>query len=89
MTTESYGRPLTQNTMLQRLEVFNVGPGLRPRPHIQILEGISTASLVLSSLLAYSSPAADIPKGIQKIGVAPIGIGLSHLIVYATGRKHG
>ena len=88
MTTESYGRPLTQNTMLQRLEV-NVRPGLRPRPHIQILEGISTASLVLSSLLAYSSPAADMPKGIQKIRVAPIGIGLSHLIVYATGRKHG
>lgn len=47
------------------------------------------ASLVLSSLLAYSSPAAaEIPQGIQWIGVGPIGIGLSHLIVYATGRKH-
>ena len=43
---------------------------------------------VLSALLAHPSPmTAEIPEGIQWIGIAPVGIGLSHLIVYALGRK--
>jgi hypothetical protein len=33
------------------------------------------------------SAARDIPPGIQWIGVAPIGIGLSHLIVYWVERR--
>ena len=49
--------------------------------------GIGTFA-VLSAVLAHPSPAtADVPQGLQWIGVAPIGIGLSHLIVYAVGRK--
>lgn len=47
------------------------------------------AYVVLSALLAHPSPmTAEIPEGIQWIGIAPVGIGLSHLIVYALGRKN-
>lgn len=46
------------------------------------------AFVVLSALLAHSSPqTAEIPEGLQWIGIGPIGIGLSHLIVYAVGKK--
>jgi hypothetical protein len=46
------------------------------------------ALVVLSAIVAHPSPqTADVPVGIQWIGIAPIGIGLSHLIVYAVGRK--
>jgi len=46
------------------------------------------AIVVLSALLAHPSPAtAEIPHGIQFIGFAPIGIGLSHLIVYFVGKS--
>jgi hypothetical protein len=49
--------------------------------------GISTF-VVLSAVLAGSSPAAaDVPRGIQWIGLAPATIGLSHLVVYAVGRR--
>jgi hypothetical protein len=49
--------------------------------------GIS-AYVVLSAILAANSPAsADIPRGLQWIGLAPVTIGLSHLIVYAVGRS--
>jgi hypothetical protein len=45
------------------------------------------AFVVLSALLASGSPAsAEIPRGLQWIGVAPVGIGLSHLVVYRVGR---
>jgi uncharacterized protein DUF6249 len=61
---------------------------------ILLLAGLIWLSLgigafaVLSAVLAHPSPAtADVPQGLQWIGVAPIGIGLSHLIVYAVGRK--
>jgi hypothetical protein len=49
--------------------------------------GIS-AYVVLSAIFAASSPAAaDVPRGLQWIGLAPATIGLSHLIVYAVGRS--
>ncbi len=55
---------------------------------VWISVGIATTA-VLSSLL--SSPPTrvtdDIPKGLEFIGIAPIGIGISHLIVYFAGRK--
>jgi len=49
--------------------------------------GISTF-VVLSAIFAVNSPsAADLPRGLQWIGLAPATIGLSHLIVYAVGRS--
>ena len=48
------------------------------------------AFVVLNAMLAHPSEAIkDIPQGIQWIGVAPVGIGLSHLIVYLVGRRKG
>jgi len=42
----------------------------------------------LSALLAYASPGTEeIPHGIQWAGLAPIGIGLSHIVVYLIGRS--
>jgi len=38
-------------------------------------------------MMASSRFTDDIPRGIQYIGIAPIGIGLSHLIVYLVGRN--
>ena len=49
--------------------------------------GISSF-VVLSAIFAANSPAAaDVPRGLQWIGLAPATIGLSHLIVYAVGRS--
>lgn len=46
------------------------------------------AVVVLNALLAHGSPAAaEIPHGVQWVGLAPIGIGLSHLVVYLVGRR--
>lgn len=46
------------------------------------------ASAVLRAIVTHPSEASrDVPPGIEWIGVAPVGIGLSHLIVYAVGRK--
>lgn len=48
------------------------------------------AILTLTALIAEGSPAAaEIPDGIQWVGLAPVGIGLSHLIVYLVGRNQG
>lgn len=48
----------------------------------------AAAFVTLSALLAYPSEvSAQIPRGIQWIGLAPGCIGLSHLIVYAIGKK--
>lgn len=58
---------------------------------IFLLAGLTWISLgvgafvTLEALLAHHTP--DIPQGVQFIGVAPVGIGLSHLIVYLVGRK--
>jgi hypothetical protein len=43
--------------------------------------------VVLSALIAASTPDGDIPRGAQWIGLAPTLIGLSHLIVYVAGKK--
>jgi hypothetical protein len=41
---------------------------------------------VLTGLLAHSAGnQGDLPQGMQWIGVGPVAIGLSHLIVYAVG----
>ena len=49
--------------------------------------GISTF-VVLSAIFAANSPsAADVPRGLQWVGLAPAMIGLSHLMVYAFGRS--
>jgi hypothetical protein len=49
--------------------------------------GISTF-VVLSAILSANSPsAAEIPRGLEWVGLAPATIGLSHLIVYAVGRS--
>jgi hypothetical protein len=60
---------------------------------ILLLAGLTWISLgvgafvVLSAVLAHGSPAAaEIPGGMQWIGLAPVGIGLSHLIVYFVGK---
>ena len=48
------------------------------------------AILTLTALIAEGSPAAaEIPDGMQWIGLAPVGIGFSHLIVYLVGRNQG
>jgi len=58
---------------------------------IILLAGLTWISLgvgaivTLGALLANHTP--DIPQGLQFIGVAPVAIGLSHLIVYLVGRK--
>lgn len=50
---------------------------------------IGVAALVtLSAVLAHPTPATvELPQGIQWIGLAPICIGLSHLVVYAVGKR--
>jgi hypothetical protein len=46
------------------------------------------AFVTLSAMLAHPTPVTEgIPQGMQWIGVAPAGIGLSHLIVYLIGKK--
>jgi hypothetical protein len=42
--------------------------------------------VVLSALLAHPQQ-EPIPQGIQWVGIAPVMIGLSHLIVYFVGRR--
>ena len=46
------------------------------------------AFVTLSAMLAYPTPVTEgIPQGMQWIAVAPICIGLSHLIVFLIGKK--
>ena len=46
------------------------------------------AYVTLSALIGSSANAKyEIPPGIQWIGLAPLAIGLSHLIVYLAGKK--
>ena len=50
--------------------------------------GIAAFVTLNAVLMASSSKFADeIPRGIQWVGLAPIGIGLSHVIVYLVGRN--
>ena len=46
------------------------------------------AFVMLSAMLAHPTPGKEgVPQGMQWIGVAPVCIGLSHLIVYLIGKK--
>jgi hypothetical protein len=46
------------------------------------------AFVMLSAMLAHPTPVTEgIPQGMQWIGLAPVCIGLSHLIVYLIGKK--
>jgi hypothetical protein len=46
------------------------------------------AFVTLSALLAHPTPVTEgIPQGLQWIGLAPLFIGLSHLVVYLIGKK--
>jgi len=61
---------------------------------ILLLAGLTWISLgvgafvVLSAMLLFPSRLTEeIPKGLQWIGVAPVGIGISHLVVYLVGKN--
>ena len=79
-------------------------PPLEPEPmrsgwsvqRILLLFGLIWISLgvayfaMMSAFLAHPMPDAtdEIPQGVQWIGLAPILIGLSHLVVFWIGKKH-
>jgi len=48
-----------------------------------------TAYVVLSAVLHMAGPrfTDEIPAGIQYVAIAPVGIGVAHLIVFLVGRK--
>ena len=60
---------------------------------IILLAGLTWISLgvaafvTLSVVLAYGMNTKDLPPGIQWVAIAPVGIGLSHLLVYLAGRN--
>jgi len=57
-----------------------------------LLAGLIWISLGMGAILtrnAMMSDAAGIPDGVQWVGLAPVFIGLSHLIVYFVGRNQG
>ena len=43
--------------------------------------------VVLSAVLAHPEDLGDLHQGFQWLGVAPVLIGLSHLVVYAVGKR--
>jgi hypothetical protein len=45
------------------------------------------AFVVLSVVIAHAPPEQAPPQGIQWIGLALVGIGVSHLVVYVVGRN--
>jgi hypothetical protein len=45
------------------------------------------AFVVLNQLLLHPEGLPDLHQGLQWIGIAPVMIGLSHLVVYAVGKK--
>jgi hypothetical protein len=60
---------------------------------ILLLAGLTWISLgigafaVLKALLAHPEGLEGVHQGLEWIGIAPVMIGLSHLIVYLVGRK--
>jgi hypothetical protein len=61
---------------------------------ILLLAGLTWVSLglaafvTLSALLAHPSELTQrIPQGLQWIGIAPVAVGLSHLVVYWAGKN--
>ena len=77
------------------LEVAPIEQEVRPSnwnvQRILLLAGLTWISLGVGAFVTLSAllvnPALGIPSGIQFVGIAPVAIGLSHLIVYAVGRK--
>jgi hypothetical protein len=55
---------------------------------IWVVLGVA-AFVVLTSVLAMASDkfTEDIPRGIQYVAIAPIGIGLAHLVVFFIGKS--
>jgi hypothetical protein len=57
---------------------------------IILLMGLIWISLGIGAFIVFSVMDAkmpDFPHGLQFIGIAPIGIGISHLIVYRVGAR--
>jgi len=56
---------------------------------IWIVLGIA-AFVCLSAVQVMASPkfTDDIPRGIQYVAIAPVGIGIAHLIALLVGKKH-
>ena len=58
---------------------------------ILLLAGLIWISLGVGAFVTLTAllidPKLGIPQGLPLVGVAPVAIGLSHLIVYAVGRK--
>jgi hypothetical protein len=67
---------------------FNVQRMLLLSGLIWVALGVATF-LSLSVILSFpvTDSTKDIPKGLQLVGLAPIGIGLAHLITYWVGAK--
>lgn len=75
------------STEAERRRSWNVQRLLLLAGLVWVSLGIGTYVL-LSAILAANSPsAADLPRGLEWIGLAPAMIGLSHLVVYAVGRR--
>jgi hypothetical protein len=76
--------PLEQEV---RRSIWNVQRLLLLAGLVWVSLGVATF-VTLSAVLANSTPATQgIPQGLQWIGLAPVCIGLSHLIVYLTGKR--
>ena len=76
--------PLEQEV---RRSIWNVQRLLLLAGLVWVSLGVATF-VTLRALLANPTPATQgIPQGLQWIGLAPACIGLSHLIVYLTGKK--
>jgi hypothetical protein len=71
----------------ERLRSWNVQRLLLLAGLVWLSLGISTFVVLSAIFFANSPSAADVPRGLQWIGLAPATIGLSHLIVYAAGRS--
>lgn len=79
--------PLEQEV---RRSNFNVQRILLLGGLIWIALGIATF-VALSSILVMASPkfSDEIPRGIQYVAIAPIGIGIAHLVVFFVGPRNG
>jgi hypothetical protein len=76
--------PLDQET---KRSAWNVQRTLLLAGLIWISLGVC-AYVTLSAVIASPANASlEIPPGVQWLGLAPIAIGLSHLIVYLTGKR--
>jgi hypothetical protein len=81
------GAPLPPMEQEVRRSGWNVQRLLLLAGFIWISLGIGVFVL-LTALLFFPSPQTqEIPRGLQWIGVGPVCIGLSHLIVYAIGKR--